>query len=77
MTLNVYPAADFDNDGDVDLGDFGFFQACFNGPNRGYPATECHAADFDNDGDVDLTDFARFQACFNGPNRPANVACSS
>ncbi len=27
-------AGDFDGDGDVDLADFGIFQACFNGPNR-------------------------------------------
>jgi len=31
--------ADFDNDSDVDLGDFARFQGCFNGPNR--PAAGC------------------------------------
>jgi hypothetical protein len=63
--------ADLDADADVDLTDFGLFQACFNGPNR--PMSEgCLAnADFDTDADVDLTDFAVFQGCFNGPNRPA------
>ncbi len=61
---------DFDGDGDADLGDFTFFQGCFNGPNRPYaqPAG-CGNADFDTDADVDLTDFLAFQACFNGPNR--------
>jgi len=28
------PLVDLDLDGDVDLDDFGLFQACFNGPNR-------------------------------------------
>ncbi|MGB9626209.1 MAG: carboxypeptidase regulatory-like domain-containing protein, partial [Phycisphaerae bacterium] len=64
-------SVDFDNDGDVDMNDFGLLQLCFNGPNRppAMPAS-CGATDTDADGDTDLTDFARFQACFNGPNRP-------
>ncbi len=66
---------DFDHDGDVDLGDFVWFQACFNGPNRvaAVPAL-CAEADFDADGDVDLADFSRLLACFNGPNQPPNCA---
>ena len=32
---------DFDQDGDVDLVDFSFFQACFNGPNRDPARTGC------------------------------------
>ncbi|MBN1489306.1 MAG: hypothetical protein JXA69_05260 [Phycisphaerae bacterium] len=71
--VDVRPCVSFDTDGDddVDLADFGRFQACFNGPNRP-PAMEtgCHGADVDADGDVDLADFGRFQMCFNGPNRP-------
>jgi hypothetical protein len=62
-------AADFDADGDVDLTDFGRFQACFNGPNR-QPRPDCLDADLDGDSDIDLADFNAFQACFNGPNRP-------
>ena len=61
---------DFDGDADVDLGDFSYFQACFNGPNRSYALAECGNADFDRDADTDLSDFAVFQGCFNGPNRP-------
>jgi hypothetical protein len=63
-------SGDFDIDGDVDLPDFGHFQACFNGPNRLPAQSGCADADFDHDSDVDLADFAMFQACFNGPNRP-------
>jgi hypothetical protein len=71
---------DTDGDGDVDLGDFGVFQTCFNGPNRSYsggPQVEdkCRCMDENpDDGDVDLTDFGRFQACFNGPNRTPNCS---
>ncbi len=68
-------AQDVDDDGDVDLTDFGAFSACFNGPNRlwaGSPLAGqgCACVDLDGDGDVDLADFGGFSACFNGPNRP-------
>jgi hypothetical protein len=75
------PPQDTDGDGDVDLGDFGTFQTCFNGPNREYSggspvADKCRCMDADpDDSDVDLTDFGKFQACFNGPNRPPQPAC--
>ncbi len=39
-TLVVKCRTDFDDDGDVDLADFGVFRACFNGPNRP-PAPSC------------------------------------
>ena len=64
------PMPDFDDDGDVDLGDFSAFQYCFNGPNRAPAYAGCAVADLDMDGDVDLSDFGVFQTCFNGPNRP-------
>lgn len=62
-------AADFDDDGDVDLTDFAHLQACFNGPNRPYAMDGCVDADLDRDADVDVADFGKFQGCFNGPNR--------
>jgi hypothetical protein len=72
LTLGLEPGtpADFDDDSDVDLVDFGVFQGCFNGPNRPYAQTNCADVDFDHDNDVDLVDFGVFQGCFNGPNRP-------
>jgi hypothetical protein len=66
--LAVY--GDVDADADVDMVDFGFFAACYAGPNRPFPNVSiCPDADFDGDADVDLRDFQMFQACFNGPNR--------
>ncbi len=55
-------SADFDNDGDVDLGDFGVFGAAF-GSSTG-DANFNPAADFDADGDVDLGDFGVFGSQF-------------
>lgn len=62
---------DLDHDGDVDVADFGYFQLCFNGPQRPPAiAGDCDITDFDGDADVDLADFGELLACFNGPNRP-------
>jgi len=73
---------DADGDGDVDLSDFGIFQACFNGPNRPYKAgpdpRKCNCMDAGDNPivrDVDLADFNTFQSCFNGPNRPPKAGC--
>jgi hypothetical protein len=70
------PLGDLDQDSDVDLADFSYFQMCFNGPNRPINGgSECLPADIDDDHDVDLADFGTFQACFNGPNRPPPAMC--
>ncbi len=61
VTSNIC-IADFDNDGDVDLGDFGVFGAAFNSMTG--DANYSAIADFDNDGDVDLGDFGVFGAEF-------------
>ena len=62
--------ADFDGDGDVDLGDFGAFGVAFGsvaGDANYNPLT-----DFDSDGDVDLGDFGAFGIEFgNGPDECA------
>jgi uncharacterized lipoprotein YddW (UPF0748 family) len=70
--LDITLGPDFDGDGDVDLIDFAYLQACFNGPNRPAAATNCLPADLDQDADVDLADFGVFQGRFNGPNQPPN-----
>ena len=55
-------AADLDGDGDVDLGDFGFFGMVFGLSlvDAGYE----EGADFDGDGVIDLSDFGLFGAQF-------------
>jgi hypothetical protein len=62
---------DFDNDGDVDLTDYGTFLSCYNGPNQPPAGPSCDDADFEGDGDVDLSDYGVFLGCYNGPNNPA------
>ncbi|HTZ20794.1 MAG TPA: Ig-like domain repeat protein [Opitutaceae bacterium] len=86
----AHVAADLDGDCDVDMDDFGRFQACATGPFVPYnpvalppgctlnPDINGHiAADFDNDGDVDQVDFAIFQRCFSGRNVIAQPNCAN
>jgi len=61
---------DYQCDGDVDLDDFGVWEACMTGPAVGpgdepYPAG-CVAFDFELDGDVDQVDAAAWQRTFIG-----------
>jgi protein phosphatase methylesterase 1 len=55
---------DDDDDGDVDLVDFGGFSACLSGPDAGPLDAPCRNQDADDDDDVDLGDVAAFQAAF-------------
>ena len=57
---------DGDDDGDVDLIDFGGFQRCFSGRDGSAP-NACASYDFDGDGDVDIDDYAVFQFVATGP----------
>ena len=65
---------DYDDDGDVDLDDFGVFADCQAGPgaapNPSLPSVtsqDClDAFDFEPDADVDATDFAVFQGAYSG-----------
>jgi hypothetical protein len=83
----TYAYGDFDQDGDVDLGDFEVFCGCFGGPDVSYdpPPPDCTldpndsgflAADVDRDGDVDLIDFMSFQICYSGAGNPADPSCA-
>ncbi len=77
LTVNASPfaPADFDEDGDVDLADFGHFQACYTAPGV-TPAPGCVDADLDGDGDVDPDDFGLFQGCLTGADQPADPGCA-
>jgi lysozyme len=75
FTVTAQPG-DFDNDGDVDLADYGFLQLCYGGPDVVPPDPACQAAWLDNDFDVDIDDFGVFQACISGPDVPANPSCA-
>jgi hypothetical protein len=60
---------DFNHDGDVDLADYGFFQACYAGPSVPH-GPGCEPADFNSDGLVDANDLTNFQGCMGGANAP-------
>jgi hypothetical protein len=72
LRLQAYPSppSDFDDDGDVDLSDYGTFLDCYNGPGKPPASSGCETPDFDDDGDVDLGDYAAFLDCYNGPGKP-------
>ncbi|NLX20835.1 MAG: hypothetical protein GXY55_04070 [Phycisphaerae bacterium] len=65
---------DQDGDSDVDMDDFGAFQACLSGPGA-MVGSPCLWADLENDGDVDSLDLPKFRACFSGAGVPGNPDC--
>ena len=65
---------DFDRDGDVDMEDFGHFQACLTGAGIA-PAGPCTDADLERDDDVDQDDFSILQGCLSGANVIADKTC--
>lgn len=73
VSLHNYARVDYDQDGDVDLEDFGAFQLCFSATAPGF---ECADMNFNGDGRVDLMDFAWFEACFAGPNVTVDPMCA-
>lgn len=79
VTCRVVPTfamrSDFDDDGDVDVEDFGRFQLCYTDTGQAPPVAACADADQNEDGLVDRVDFTIFQACLSGPGRPASPSC--
>jgi len=69
--VKVKYLADFDNDQDVDLEDFGKLQACYSGDGVFY-GDGCDECDLDSDRDVDQSDFIQFQGCLGGANQIPN-----
>jgi N-acetylmuramoyl-L-alanine amidase len=67
---------DMDGDWDVDMEDFGPFQACLTGVGIAQYDTACTRAHMDNDTDVDETDVAKFINCLTGPGVTGNADCA-
>jgi hypothetical protein len=73
--IEAHTTGDFDDDGDVDLEDFGYFQTCLTGPGIAQNEERCKAARLDVDEDVDGDDFGIFQACLTGAAIPGDPLC--
>lgn len=63
--FEVIPS-DCNEDGVVNLIDYGDFEPCLTGPGGGPLPEECHCFDFDGDDATTLFDFSILQAMFNG-----------
>ena len=59
----------FDGDLDVDMRDFGTFQACYT-PTAQLVSGPCTACDLNHDNVVDQSDLALFLRCLNGADQP-------
>lgn len=68
--------ADMDRDGDVDMDDFGRFQACQTGIAVPQEDPDCLHARLDADEDVDENDHDVFMGCVTGANLPADPYCA-
>ncbi|GMU20861.1 MAG: hypothetical protein AMXMBFR13_09570 [Phycisphaerae bacterium] len=68
--------ADLDGDLDVDMEDYGRFQACLSGQGQTQSYPECLAARLDNDADVDGDDVRLFVDCLSGANVRSDAACA-
>ena len=77
VAVRLYPVykGDFDDDGDVDLEDFGHFQSCLSGLGVAQDDPACQAAEFDGDRDVDLADLRVFIGCLSGANIRPDPQC--
>ncbi len=72
VEISVRPVGDFDDDGDVDLEDFGIYQLYL-----GLLASDCPQADLDGDGFIDNEDTDIIKNCISGPDVPADPACAN
>jgi hypothetical protein len=68
---------DFDRDGDVDLEDFGRFQACLSGHLVPQNDPTCSWAKLAGHNYVDQADMTRFRCCLRGANIPADPNCAN
>lgn len=73
---SVFVPGDMDRDGDVDLTDFGLFQACMTGTGTPQNEPACALARLNAGDDVDAADLAVFLGCLSGSRVPADPACA-
>jgi len=74
MAKSMLPS-DFDEDGDVDLADFGHLQRCFSGQRVAQTEPTCTNARLDSDNDVDDDDLSILKGCMSGAGVPFDPDC--
>jgi len=74
--LSTRLPADMDYDGDIDLEDVRYFQACFTGFGSSQTDPRCVPALLDADSDVDQIDYTVFHGCISAPYTPGDPACA-
>ncbi len=67
---------DLDRDGDVDMNDFGWMQACITGPGTPVNDPNCEPGRFDVDIDIDSDDVELFLNCISGANVLSDPECA-
>lgn len=67
---------DLDGDGDVDMSDFGYLQACLSGTGVAQSDPDCAHALLDDDTDVDAQDVSIFLGCLSGAGVPVAPDCA-
>lgn len=68
---------DLDRDGDVDMADFGLFQACLKGSHVAQNDPQCAGAKLDDNEFVDLNDVAVFRGCMGGAGIAGDPNCAN
>ena len=69
------PFADADDDHDVDMDDFGAFQACYTGQTDLIAQSSCRCFDRNGDNHVEEQDFNAFRNCANRAGLLADLNC--
>ncbi len=73
--IQIFSAADFDRDRDVDLSDWGHLQLCLTGSEIITPGSECDDADLNDDTHVNGEDVIIFRMCASRSTVTADPAC--
>jgi hypothetical protein len=73
---SVIVPGDMDRDGDVDLTDYGAFQACMKGTGAAQTDPACALAKLNPGDDVDAGDLGVFLGCMSGSRIPADPECA-
>lgn len=68
---------DFDNDGDIDMGDYAHLQECLSGVGIPQVKTSCADTLLDDDPDVDMDDLRIILNCMSGAKQPPAPDCNS